>query len=122
MFRDKTIHANSYYGAWPAWAVSISVLPLTEMLEIIFHLDWKGMGSGEVRGGGHEVGLREGRCGLVPLLPEGLLPEVGDRKLGVTHRSHSQDQWRRSGLGKEYLGAHGILSGQWPGGLSLLPL
>ena len=23
-------HANSYYGAWPGWAVSISVLPLTE--------------------------------------------------------------------------------------------
>ena len=22
-------HANSYYGAWPGWAVSISVLPLT---------------------------------------------------------------------------------------------
>ena len=25
----KTTHANSYYGAWPGWAVSISVLPLT---------------------------------------------------------------------------------------------
>ena len=25
----KTIHANSYYDAWPGWAVSISVLPLT---------------------------------------------------------------------------------------------
>ena len=25
----KTAHANSYYGAWPGWAVSISVLPLT---------------------------------------------------------------------------------------------
>ena len=25
----KTIHANGYYGAWPGWAVSVSVLPLT---------------------------------------------------------------------------------------------
>ena len=25
----KTTHANSYYGAWPGWAISISVLPLT---------------------------------------------------------------------------------------------
>ena len=25
----KTTHANGYYGAWPGWAVSISVLPLT---------------------------------------------------------------------------------------------
>ena len=25
----KTPHANSYCGAWPGWAVSISVLPLT---------------------------------------------------------------------------------------------
>ena len=25
----KTAHANSYYGAWPGWAVSISVPPLT---------------------------------------------------------------------------------------------
>ena len=26
----KTTHANSYYGAWPGWAVSVSVLPLTK--------------------------------------------------------------------------------------------
>ena len=26
---SKTTHANGYYGAWPGWAVSISVLPLT---------------------------------------------------------------------------------------------
>ena len=26
----KTIHANGYYGAWPGWAVSISVLPLPD--------------------------------------------------------------------------------------------
>ena len=25
----KTARANGYYGAWPEWAVSISVLPLT---------------------------------------------------------------------------------------------
>ena len=25
----KTAHANGYYGAWPGWVVSISVLPLT---------------------------------------------------------------------------------------------
>ena len=25
----KTTHANGYYGAWPGWTVSISVLPLT---------------------------------------------------------------------------------------------
>ena len=28
--RHKTTHANGYYGAWPGWAVSISVLPLTD--------------------------------------------------------------------------------------------
>ena len=27
----KTTHANCYYGAWPWWAVSISVLPLTKL-------------------------------------------------------------------------------------------
>ena len=26
----KTAHANGYYGTWPGWAVSISVLPLTK--------------------------------------------------------------------------------------------
>ena len=28
----KTAHANGYYGAWPGWTVSISVLPLTNTL------------------------------------------------------------------------------------------
>ena len=28
----KTTHANGYYDAWPGWAVSISVLPLTWLL------------------------------------------------------------------------------------------
>ena len=28
----KTTHANGYYGAWPGWVVSISVLPLTPSL------------------------------------------------------------------------------------------
>ena len=27
--RHKTTHANVYCGAWPGWAVSVSVLPLT---------------------------------------------------------------------------------------------
>ena len=27
----KTIHSNSYYGVWPGWAVSVSVLPLTKI-------------------------------------------------------------------------------------------
>ena len=27
----KTIHANGYYDAWLGWAVSISVLPLTQL-------------------------------------------------------------------------------------------
>ena len=26
----KTAHANGYYGAWPGWAVSVTVLPLTQ--------------------------------------------------------------------------------------------
>ena len=25
----KLTHSNSYYGAWPRWAVSVSVFPLT---------------------------------------------------------------------------------------------
>ena len=29
----KTTHANGYHGAWPGWAVSISVLPLTIRLK-----------------------------------------------------------------------------------------
>ena len=31
----KTTHENGYYGAWPGWAVSISVLPLTKALEVV---------------------------------------------------------------------------------------
>ena len=27
----KTTHANGYYGAWPGWVVSISLLPLTKV-------------------------------------------------------------------------------------------
>ena len=37
----KTAHANGYYDAWPGWAVSVSVLPLTllllESLSLIFY-------------------------------------------------------------------------------------
>ena len=29
----KTTHANGYYGAWPGWLVSVSVLPLTYILK-----------------------------------------------------------------------------------------
>ena len=32
--RKKT-HANGYYGAWPGWAVSISVLPLTGLWKLM---------------------------------------------------------------------------------------
>ena len=32
----KTAHADGYYGAWPGWAVSISVLPLTPLPERYF--------------------------------------------------------------------------------------
>ena len=28
----KTTHVNGYYGAWPGWEVSVSVLPLTRLL------------------------------------------------------------------------------------------
>ena len=31
----KTTHANGYYGAWPAWVVSVSVLPLTGSLSLL---------------------------------------------------------------------------------------
>ena len=37
----KTTHGNGYYGAWPGWAVSISVLPLTEWVTISFSNAWK---------------------------------------------------------------------------------
>ena len=33
----KTTHANGYHGAWPGWAVSISVLPLKEWFYIPAH-------------------------------------------------------------------------------------
>ena len=36
----KTTHANGYYGAWPGWAVSISVLPLTEVDTITILILW----------------------------------------------------------------------------------
>ena len=29
----KTTHASGYYGAWPGWAVSISMLPLTPAVQ-----------------------------------------------------------------------------------------
>ena len=36
----KTAHANSYHGAWPGWAVSVSVLPLTTLSLTEFFLQW----------------------------------------------------------------------------------
>ena len=36
----KTTHANGYYSAWPGWAVSISILPLTISLDIEFWTGW----------------------------------------------------------------------------------
>ena len=44
----KTTHANGYYGVWPGWAVSISVLPLTVRV-----------GSRGVRGWGLIIDLRQ---------------------------------------------------------------
>ena len=38
----KTPHANGYYGAWPGWAVSVSVLPLTLWQKCV----WKVRGYG----------------------------------------------------------------------------
>ena len=39
----KTTYANGYYGAWPGWAVSVSVLPLTTPPEKLHTHDtsWK---------------------------------------------------------------------------------
>ena len=31
----KTTHANGYYGAWPGWVASGSVLPLTVLYLVI---------------------------------------------------------------------------------------
>ena len=38
----KTTHANGYYGAWPGWAVSVSVLPLTNPFTLKVIMDNKG--------------------------------------------------------------------------------
>ena len=35
----KTTHANVYYGAWPGWAVSVSVFP--SFMLMLFVLPWK---------------------------------------------------------------------------------
>ena len=37
----KTTHANSYYGAWPGWAVSVSVLPVTTLSLTECLLQWE---------------------------------------------------------------------------------
>ena len=40
----ETTHANGYYGAWPGWAVSISVLPLTRLLEWVVQTSFREFG------------------------------------------------------------------------------
>ena len=35
----KTTHANGYYGAWPGWAVSINVFPLTTSFTVSYHAE-----------------------------------------------------------------------------------
>ena len=42
----KTTQANGYYGAWPGWAVSISVLPLTIIGIIWFIMNVEGIFTG----------------------------------------------------------------------------
>ena len=39
----KTTHANGYYGAWPGWAVSISVLPQQVEEKVYFFLPHNGI-------------------------------------------------------------------------------
>lgn len=48
----KTTHANGYYGAWPGWAISVSVLPLTLPVNIQgwFSLGWTGWISLQFKG------------------------------------------------------------------------
>ena len=41
----KTTHANGYYGAWPGWAVSISVLPLTDIANNVGYTEHSQKGS-----------------------------------------------------------------------------
>ena len=47
----KTTHTNGYYGTWPGWAVSISVLPLTNPPERLhtqdtsWELGWRSLSS-----------------------------------------------------------------------------
>ena len=36
----KTTYADGYYGAWPGWKVSISVLPLTGLGDLSFCVFW----------------------------------------------------------------------------------
>ena len=65
-----TTHANGYYGAWPGWAVSISVLPLTfaaHQAFIFFTISWsllKLMSFESVMSSNHHI-----LCCLLLLLP-----------------------------------------------------
>ena len=66
----KTAHANGYYGAWPGWVVSISVLPLTEgegQKEKPEGLEMRIWGSGEGKALGWfwgvvDLGRKERKC------------------------------------------------------------
>jgi len=66
----KTTHANGYYVAWPGWAVSISVLPLTfaaHQAFIFFTISWsllKLMSFESVMSSNHHI-----LCRLLLLLP-----------------------------------------------------
>ena len=57
----KTTHAHGYYGAWPGWAVSVSVLPLTSPAGLVPSVHWGVMSMGwSVQAG------RWGPCFSVP--------------------------------------------------------
>ena len=53
----KTTHTNGYYGAWPGWAVSVSVLPLTVSSGKKLRLRGKRFAHGHIGGGSKEEGL-----------------------------------------------------------------
>ena len=44
----KTTHANSYYGAWPGWAVSVIVLPLTQPVHPKGNQSWVFIGRTDI--------------------------------------------------------------------------
>ena len=96
-----TIHANGYYGAWPGWAVSISVLPLTghetRVKAHTFHLPSLGL-EGKARSclcctaASAAPGQTGALCPLsLPLVPQTLLPPP-PRLLSLIPNSLASDQ------------------------------